>query len=338
MPVLIYISSSPSAFFGYQLAVAALELAVAFTKAYKILPSVVITKTKWDWRPLRQSLKFSLGIAFAALTWIVVTQTDKLMLSGLISLTDYAYFILAVLLAGGVMMISRPVSGAILPRLTRLNAHGNQSALIDLYRTATQFVSVISIPAVLVLALYSEQVLFAWTGSKEIAIKAAPILTLYAIGNGIMVLSAFPYYLQYAKGDLRLHVIGNALFLTVFLPTIYFLVMNYGVLGAGYAWIVSNLVMFFVYVPFVHKAFSRNLHLKWLIFDVAIIGFLPLLFFLMMQGHIDWSAKRLMVAVNLLIVLVIGLALALLSATKLRDYCWSYLLQKLRSSFNRREQ
>jgi hypothetical protein len=40
--------------------------------------------------------------------------------------------------------------------------------------------------------------------------KSTPILSLYALCNGVLAVAALPYYLQYAKGNLRYHLIGNA--------------------------------------------------------------------------------------------------------------------------------
>jgi O-antigen/teichoic acid export membrane protein len=185
-------------------------------------------------------------VAFASSVWVLVTQTDKPVLSKLLPLSDYAYFSLAVLAASGVMLISGPISIALLPRMTKQSASGDDVELIRLYRHATHLVGVNAIPVALVLAFFAQQVLWVWTGDTEIARKAAPILTLYALGNGILALGAFPYYLQFAKGDLYLHLIGSALFVIFLIPTLIWATMRYGPTGAGYAWLAAN-AMYFVF-------------------------------------------------------------------------------------------
>ena len=110
------------------------------------------------------------------------------------------------------MVISGPISGAIMPRMAKLEAEGDHAGLIRVYRQATQLVAVIAGAAAITVAFCAEPLLWAWTGDKHLAHQAAPVLILYALGNGILAVSAFPYYLQYAKGDLRLHLIGNAIF------------------------------------------------------------------------------------------------------------------------------
>jgi O-antigen/teichoic acid export membrane protein len=121
------------------------------------------------------------------------------------------------------------------------------------------------------LVLCAEPLLWAWTGDKNLALHAAPILRLYAIGNGILALAAFPYYLQYAKGDLRLHLIGNAGFVVLLIPTIVWAASKYGGVGAGYVWMSANLLIFVAWLPLIHQKFAPGLNVKWYLQDVLVI-------------------------------------------------------------------
>lgn len=320
IPFLIYVSATPTYFFSYQLVVAVIEVAVLVTQAYRLMPKVDTSKTiPWAWQPLREVLKFSLTIAFTSAVWVLVTQTDKLILSGLIPLTDYAYFILAVLVASGIMVISGPISGALLPRLTKLNAEGDEAGLIRLYRNATQMVAVIAIPAALVLAFFPEPVLWAWTGNAEIAHKVAPVLTLYALGNGILALAAFPYYLQFAKGDLKLHLIGNVLFVAIFIPLLFWATGKYGMIGAGYAWITANLLPFIVWLPFVHRRFVKGLHIQWLLHDVLPTMAVSITVAFILRQMIVWPESQFSVVMIIAIVSIGIYIVAAISSSWVRN-------------------
>jgi len=273
--VLIFIGTTPTIFFSYQLGVAVLELAGLLFRAYRLLPTIPHdNRLSWSWTPLKPVLKFSLTIAFTSSVWVLVTQTDKLVLSRLLPLAEYGYFTLAVLVASGVLVISGPVSGALMPRMAKLEAERDHDGLIRVYRQATQLVAVIAGAASVTAAFCAEPLLWAWTGDKALAHQAAPILVLYAIGNGILAVSAFPYYLQYAKGNLRLHLIGNAVFVVLLIPSIIWAASHYGGLGAGYVWLIMNLISFVAWLPFVHRKFEPGLNLRWYFEDVLII-FLP---------------------------------------------------------------
>lgn len=270
--VLIFVGVTPTIFFCFQFFVALLELAGLLFYSYRLLPVIPHSqKLPWDWEPLKPVLKFSLTIAFTSSVWVLVTQTDKLLLSRLLPLAEYGYFTLAVLAASGVMIISSPISSAIMPRMARLEAEGDHAGLIRVYRQATQLAAIVASAASLTLAYCAEPLLMAWTGDKALAHQAAPVLILYAMGNGILAVSAFPYYLQYAKGDLRLHLFGNAVFVVLLIPAIIWAASSYGGVGAGYAWLAMNVLYFLAWVPLVHRRFEPGLNRRWFFQDVLVI-------------------------------------------------------------------
>jgi O-antigen/teichoic acid export membrane protein len=216
---------------------------------------------------------------------VLVTQTDKLVLSKILTLAEYGYFTLAVLVASGIMIISGPISAALLPRMSKMEAEGDHAGLINLYRKATQFVAVIAGAASVTAAFCAEPLLWVWTGDRALVQQAAPVLTLYALGNGVLAVAAFPYYLQYAKGDLRLHLIGNAAFVVLLVPTIVIVASQYGGVGAGWVWLGMNLLSFVAWLPLVHQKFEPNLNVKWFGQDTLFI-FIPILIFGYVSGRL----------------------------------------------------
>ena len=155
--------------------------------------------------------------------------------------------------------LSAALGQAVLPRLTKFVAEGDTAGMTALYRNATQVTCVIAAPVVATLAFFAEPVLSAWTGKPFVAHQAAPILCLYVIGNGWVSLCAFPYYLQYAKGNLRLHLIGNVIQILLVVPLIFLVAKRFGPVGTGAVWALSNGLYFLIYVPIVHAPiFSRK--------------------------------------------------------------------------------
>lgn len=306
LPILIWVGHSPTVFFTYQLLVALIELTGLAVKARGLLPPLPKGQMLgWMpaalFTPIKPVLKFSLSIAFTSSVWVIVTQTDKLVLSKLLPLADYGYFTLAILAASGVMMISGPISSALLPRMSRLQAEGDEAGLIALYRKSTQMVALIAIPACLVLAFFAEQVLWVWTGDTQAAKQAAPILCLYALGNGFLAMAAFPYYLQFSKGDLKLHLIGNALFVLLLIPSVVWAASHHGMIGAGWTWLMANGVYFFCWAPLVHRRFAPGLHRSWVVDDIALPA-LPSVATAALAGQwLPWSNNRGLLAAELVL-------------------------------------
>ena len=312
LTVLNYIGTSPTVFFCYQLGVAIIELMGLVIKSYQLLPPVAAGETvAWSLTPLKPVLKFSLTIAFTSSVWVMVTQTDKLVLSKILPLAEYGYFTLAVLVASGIMIISGPVSGAILPRMAKLEAEKDHIGLIRVYRQSTQLVAVIAGSAAVTVSLFAEPLLWAWTGNKLLAEQAAPVLVLYAIGNGFLAVSAFPYYLQYAKGNLRLHLIGNAGFIVLLIPAIVWSTSHFGGTGAGYAWLSVNVIYFILWVPLVHNKFEPGLNITWFGRDVLTIGIVATLVGYGLSITMPYISSRLWLAVA---IISVGILVMLTSA------------------------
>jgi O-antigen/teichoic acid export membrane protein len=277
-PVMWQFGATPKVFFTYQLGVAVIEFSVLWFKSKSLLPKLTSAQQAelgWSIKPIKSILGFSLSIALTSGIWVLVTQTDKLIMSNLLSLENYGYFTLAVLVASGIMMVSSPISGAIMPRMAKLEAEGKHDEMIQIYRRSTQLVTIIAGSVAIMLAAFAEPILYVWTGNRHIAEVAAPVMRLYAIGYGILAVGAFPYYLQYAKGKLKLHIVGSILFVVILLPVLFWATREYGMIGAGYAWLFVNLLYFLIWTFVIHYVYARGIHLQWLLYDVVVLIVLP---------------------------------------------------------------
>jgi O-antigen/teichoic acid export membrane protein len=303
LPWIIFANGSSASFFAFQSVVALVEVLVLVWKTYRLIPGKdPDQRTPWDWKPFRGLMGFSITIAFTSLVWVLVTQTDKLVLSRILPLTEYSYFSLAVLMASGVGVICGPIGNALLPRLTRLHAMGDNEALIQLYRNATQLMVAVAFPASLVLAFFSERILWVWTGSPLIAGKAALVLTLYALGNGCLALCTLPYYLQFAKGDLKLHLIGNAILVPLMVPALVWATWRHGMEGAGYVWLGSMAGYFLIWVPLIHRRLARGLHLQWLLRDIGVVAVSTAAGAALLHMFYRWPQGRELVALSICLI------------------------------------
>jgi O-antigen/teichoic acid export membrane protein len=315
--ILYLFSPTPIIFFSFQLIISIIELITIIYYTKNLLPQVK-NIIPIEFKLIKNTLKFSLTIAFTGAVWIVVTQTDKLILSKLLELSEYGYYTLAIQLAGGITLLAGPISTAILPRLTKMEAEGKFAEVIDLYRLATQMIVIIAGSVSLMLVFFSKDILLAWTGDQTMVVKVQPYLILYAIGNFILSIASFPYYLQYAKGNLKLHLYGNIGFIVLLLPCLILLVQKYGGIGAGYAWIGVNFIFLFFWIPFIHNYLVKGLNKKWFLFDILQTIIPPtLLSYLMFSIHIELH-NRFYIVLKLLFAGIIILMACILCGAKIR--------------------
>lgn len=292
--VVALLGTSPVVFFSYQLAVSILELAILYAAAARMMPPLGASRRRLlTAEETVAVLRISGALAVAVVAWVLVNQVDKLVLSKVLPLADYGVYTLAVAAAGGVSMLGAPLGQALLPRLANRAASGAEADLVSLYRQGTQVACAVALPAGVVLAVFARQVLWAWTGNPSASAAAAPILTPYALGSGLMIAGAFPYYLQYAKGDLRLHVIGNLIFVVVLVPILAWAAGRFGAVGAGWAWFGLNLLYLIAWTPLVHRRLAPGLHWRWLVLDAAPPAAAAIAACLLLSRLFTWPSDRL---------------------------------------------
>lgn len=274
--VLHFVSASPRAFFVYQLLVAFLEVAGLWLIVHRLLPKADSSEARAQLSDIVGALRFSMGVSLTGAIWIVLTQADKLLLSRLLDLSDFGYLTLAVAVAGGVNVVSTPLAQNLMPRLAKLHAQGDEAALTALYRRSTRVIA-LAVGAVSgLLAFCAQPLLYAWTGDAVAAERAHAPLAWYALGNALLALTAFPYYLQYARGTLRLHLMGNVALAVVMLPMVGILAARYGAVGGGLAWFFAIALYFLVWVSYSHKKLLGHFW-HWLWRDAGVYLLLPLM-------------------------------------------------------------
>ncbi len=324
---------TPKVFFLHQLMVGLLELYLIIFLSRKSNKLEYNSEFKGDcgeYTRLRELFAFSLGISFSSIVWAGLTQTDKFVLSGVLSLAEYGYFTLAVLFANGIILVGNPVTNSVMLRMTRLHLEKKEDEVIILYKKTTQFVMVTAGSAAIFVAIFAKQLIFVWTGDEAIANNAYEILRLYAVGNAFLVMGAFPYYLQYARGNVKYHNLGNLITLLVTIPCVVFFSFRYGAEGAGWTWVVSNFLGFVLWSAYVHSKIQPSLHIEWFLKDVIFIA-VPVVFCGFLSNLIvQESVGRFYLLAQLVIASIFLLAISVISSSALRAFVYFRLLKYVR--------
>ena len=285
--VFYFISTEVKYFFEYQLFITLLEFFVFSTKFYKIM-NIGKFKLYFSYAVVKPILPFAMGIAYTGAIWIFLTQLDKLLLSSIIPLEQYGYFSLVGVIANGVLQISAPIRKAILPRMTNLLSQGKTDEMIQVYKKSTQIVVIFVFSLISILAVFSYEFLYAWTGNIEASLWAKDILFWYVLGNGILTIAAFQYYLQFAYGKLKLHVYYNTVSALLSIPLIVWSAYTYGAIGVAMVWFIFRLLAFLIWTPYIHHTFAPGIHRDWIFKDIMPI-FLSTIGYILLLKYIDFS-------------------------------------------------
>jgi O-antigen/teichoic acid export membrane protein len=268
--LLRWVSTDVGHFFEFQLLNSALEVVVLRHRFYRHTSAGMAIAARFSMASLRAVLPFVAGLAYTSAIWVLVTQTDKLILSHSLSIREFGHFTLVAVISNGLLMLGAPVNQAILPRMTRLHGAGDDAAMLDVYRAATRYLCAVIVPLTLYIALGAGPIVLAWTHDLQAAQLAAQVLPWYIVGSGILTVASLPYCLQFAHGDIRLHVANSTINAVVQAPIMIYAATHHGAVGVAYAWLGTRLVTFLVFPAVVHARFAPGLHRRWLFVDVLL--------------------------------------------------------------------
>jgi O-antigen/teichoic acid export membrane protein len=307
--ILVWVETSIGAFFLWQGVVSMASLLVLARQTYRYLPKAS-RPARFDVEAMRAIRRFAGGMAAITLLALLLTQVDKLLLSKLVSLTDFGIYTLAATVAGALSFLVTPMATAVSPRLTELVARADEYALAATYHRASQWVAVLLIPPALVMAAFAEPLLWAWTGDHALAQRTAPLLALLALGTMCNCFMQVPYMAQLAHGWTGLAVRTNVIAVALIVPAIAWAVPRYGAIGAAWVWLALNVGYMLIPIHFMHRKILRGEKWRWYGREVAlplgVCGLLVLLF----RMYIPFPVGRLQAA-TLLITLSSGCALLL---------------------------
>ena len=254
-----YVSKEPLDFFLFQTAVAGGNLRFRQQGLCTIRARAAGRDRLEVVRPV---LPFAGGMCFTSLLWIALTQLDKVLLSRCFC-SGYGYFSLVALITTGIMTLTNPLVQTILPRMTMLVAEGRIADMERLYLNASRFVCSVLFPLATVIAWHGQALIFL-DRRPAAAQWSERLLFWYVPGSALMAVGAFQFYLQYAYGQLRLHIWYSVISTAISMPIVIYAALVHGAYGAALAWFFLRLATFLIWPPVVHRRFAPRLNGVWM--------------------------------------------------------------------------
>ena len=296
--ILKFVDPSIQAFFIWQVAISALQLVAGYILVWWSMP-VAIGRPRFDLNLIRPLWRFAAGTAGTILTGILLTQSDKLILTKILPLEKFGYYALAGVVASIPGMIAMPFNNAIYPRFTQLVAAKNFSELTDLYHRSCQVLAVLLLPVGLVVAFFSKELILVWTGNIVTAQNTYLLASILMIGSTLMGLMIIPYALQLAFGWTRLGLYLNIIAVLTLIPAMIWLVSIYGTLGACFVWVALYSGQVIVMIHLMHRRILLGEKWKWYVDDVAKPLLAPLAIVIIGRLFIDEAMSKPLLVVSI---------------------------------------
>ena len=170
---------------------------------------IVDKKAVFQMQLIKGIWRFTVGMSGISILAVILTQLDKVILSKMLSLEMFGYYMLASMVAMSLGRFFTPVFISIYPKFTQLVSIDDQDGLIQLYHKSCQLMSVLVLPVAIIIALFSYEIIFLWTQNPITAEKTYLLVSILICGTALNGLMHLPYALQLAFGWTRLSLLKN---------------------------------------------------------------------------------------------------------------------------------
>ncbi len=225
---------------------------------------------EFDIKILKTVGRFAGGMMIMAVISSLNTQIDKLIISKMLSLKEFGYYALAGTISQVPELLITPIAMAILPRMVKYTVETEKYKLANLFHVNSFILSALSSTGAMVLFLFTKDFIIIWTNSIVIANTIENATKVLLIGGVFLSFQYMPYYLAIANGHTRTNVRLGIMALICTVPALVFFVVQYGLIGATYTWLIMNVVVFICLGYIIISIFLLDEFRKWLIYDTLI--------------------------------------------------------------------
>lgn len=266
--ILYEVDQSIQAYFVWQAVISILSVAVLGIAVHRTIPSGE-RPAHFSRAALASVGRFAggmLGINFLA---VLLTQVDKLLLSRLLPLDQYGYYMLATAATALLLVFTSPITQAIFPVMVEDIGRGAEEKVTSTFHHGAQLITAITAPMAFALMFFSDRILFAWTGDAALTDATAPLLSLLAAGSMVNGFMQLPYYLQVAHGWTSLALRMNIAAVIVLIPALLWLVPIWGGAAAAAIWLTLNLCYLTISAPIMFHWIQKGELWRWYLRDLA---------------------------------------------------------------------
>ncbi len=266
--VLKFVSNDIYTFFTWQILITALNTFILRIALWKSIRPPKY-RPKFSKYLLSQITNFSAGLSGIALLMTLSMQTDKIILSKIVSLDMLGYYTLSFSIALVLTRIVNPIVTAFYPRFVQAIYKQDYTLQCSLYHQSSQLMAVTIIPIALTLSFFAEEILEIWLNNPTTTAQCAPLVRVLILGSMFNGLIMVPYYFQLANAWTKLALWKNIISFIISIPLLIWLSIKYGTQGASFVWLGCNVSYILIEQHIFHHKFLRGEKSDWYLKDIA---------------------------------------------------------------------
>jgi len=170
----------------------------------------------------------------------LMTYLDRFLIGALLSVTAVAYYVTPYEIITKLWLVPTALSGVFFPAFAASYVR-DRAYTAYLFGRAISVLLVLLLPVSIALTVLAEDGFTAWLGA-EFAAQSAPVFQWLAIGVFVNCIAQMPFLLLQSVGRPDLTARVHLVELPLYLVLLWWALINYGILGAAFAWTVRIVV------------------------------------------------------------------------------------------------
>lgn len=249
---------------------------------------------------------FAGGVFLISLAGSIISQIDKIILSGLVSLENFGIYAFSSAFALGALKLVSPITQTFYPKFVGLFTINAKDQLIEYFHFCSQLVILIFGSATICIFFTSHDLIFALSGDAKLSKDSAEIIKILIFGTLISGILSTPYHMQLAHNALRVPIYANVLGVIFIIPVVYFLAIEYGIYGVAFSWIFLNLCYLFISMPIAFRYVLPEEKLRWYFFDNLIPIAMLFLFSYSLNEFLPHTNIRSLIVLRVLAIFILS--------------------------------
>jgi O-antigen/teichoic acid export membrane protein len=266
--VLWLVSPTVNAFFIWQLIVSIVHIVFMAASLWGVLPKAS-RSPRFRWDLIVGVWRFAAGMTGITILATILAQLDKIVLSKMLSLEFFGYYMFASSVAMNINRLTKPIFTAAYPNISKLMLLKDEKHLINFYHKISQLLSVSVLPFATILILFSKEILMLWTHDIDTTQNTYILVSILLTGSTINGLMTIPYALQLASGWTSLTFFSNLLAVIILVPLIIVFTSFFGAIGAASVWVILNVGYITISIYFMHNRLMVKEKWEWYTKDVG---------------------------------------------------------------------
>ena len=218
-----------------------------------------LERTFFDFKLLKPLLRFGTWFSLSSVIGPVMVNLDRYLIGGLLSTAILSYYTVPQDFVIRLLFIPIALSGALFPRMTHLFSQSSTEASQLLYKRAIRGLGLVMGLIIMVLGLGAFPAIKIWLG-LEFALRAYPLTIVLLIGLFFNSLALIPYTAIQARGGVKTTGLIHVVELILYIPALYWAVMQWGLLGAAVLWSLrTGLDLLLLHVAYMKYYYDSHL-------------------------------------------------------------------------------